>query len=118
MLPSLSPHAQDGSFDRRVASEKRLGGRQAWSVAVARLAVAGWLGALLVAAAPIPFGHAGAAGLALLLALPPVLLAVLVQRLAGRLLVPRRPWRALSGAFAGAAVQTQIIVAGAVLLFG
>jgi hypothetical protein len=115
----LSPtaNAQDGSFDRRVASER---GRRrgSWWLSLARLAVAGLLGALLVAAAPIPFGHAGAAGLALRLALPPVLLVVLLGELARVLVAPRRGWRALAEALSGAGVQLQLISAGVVILLG
>jgi hypothetical protein len=113
---SHTPHPLDGSFDRRVAHERR--GRRLWWTAPARLALGSLLGAVLVALAPIPFGHAGAAGLALLLALPAVLAAVVLGEGARLLLSPRAALRTLRAALSGAAAQAQIIVAGAVLLVG
>ena len=84
---------------------------------VLRLATATLLGAVLVAAAPIPFGHLGAAWLGLLLALPPVLMLVLVGELLRRLLAGH-PWRPLMRVLTAPGVQAQIVGAGAVLLLG
>jgi choline-sulfatase len=117
MLPSLTVNAEDGSFDRRVASERGRP-RRSWGAGLARLAVATLLGALLVAATPVPFGHPGAASLALLLAVPPVLAVVLLGELARLLLVRRRVWRAFARALSGPVLQGQIVVAGSILLVG
>ena len=86
--------------------------------AVARIAVAAVLGASLAAAVPMPLGGAGAGGLALVLALPPILalagLLYLARALLGR---QRRAGMPLPRMMAAPA-QLQVIVAGAIVVFG
>jgi hypothetical protein len=85
---------------------------------VAEVAVAAVLGASVLAAVPMPLGGAGAGGLALLLALPPILVLTASFRLARALLWrQRRPGTPLRRAMA-APLQLQVIVAGAIVLFG
>src|SRR4051794_23653701 len=117
MLPSLSPNAQDGSFDRRVASERGTR-RGLGTLTFARLALAALAGAVLLAAASVPLGHAGAAGLTLALALPLVLAAVLAGELARVVLGRTRAVRALARALSDAVIHAQVIAAGGILLVG
>jgi len=100
-----------------VASERQILEPESGLVRAARLATASLLGAVLLAAAPIPFGHAGAAWLALLLAFPPMLVAVLLGELVRRFL-HRHPWRALARLLSQPGVQAQIVAGGGTMLIG